>query len=291
MEAMDEDASSLSRRLSRRILLANALVLAAAFALLVLTPITVSAPVKAIEAVILFLGVLALIAVNWRMMRRMMLKRFAAERMQTVRTALAAQESERLRVARELHDEVGQGLIAVALLAERAAGEAPPGSRDQFEEIAERVHFYLDELRRIAHELRPEMLDDLGLLNALIALAADIGVAHGVAVERDLPQALPDLTQEQELVLYRIAQEGLANAAHHSGGSRIGVRLIEEPDALDLEVTDNGRGIGGADQGDGVGIKGMHERARLIGGTLHVGLAPSRGTRVHLRMPLRSGGI
>lgn len=210
-------------------------------------------------------------------------------RVETARAALAAQEGERLRVARELHDEVGQGLIAVALMAERAASKAPASCRPRFEEIAERIHFYLDELRRIAHELRPEMLDDLGLLNALIALANDIGSRRGLIVDRELPAALPELTGEQELVIYRIAQEGLANVAQHSEASRAVLRLTSDRDRLELEVADNGRGIG-PDQGDGVGIQGMYERAELIGGELEIGPNPGGGTRVHLRLPLTPKG-
>ncbi len=207
-------------------------------------------------------------------------------RVETARATLAAQEGERLRVARELHDEVGQGLIAVALMAERAATTAPFESRPHFEEIAERIHFYLDELRRIAHELRPEMLDDLGLLNALIALANDVGSNRGLVVDRDLPSALPALTGEQELVIYRIAQEGLANVAQHSDATRATLRLASDSASLELEVADNGRGIdAGPAAGDGVGIQGMYERASLIGGTLEIGLRPGGGTRVHLLMP------
>ena len=153
--------------ITRRLLAANAAVLALALLLLALTPVTVSAPIGVAELAVLVAGGLALLAINWALIGVMMMGRREAERLQTSRAVLAGQEGERLRVARELHDEVGQGLIAITLMAERAAAESPPDVAAQFTAIADKLLFYLDELRRIAHELRPETLDDLGLVNAL----------------------------------------------------------------------------------------------------------------------------
>lgn len=319
--------------ISRRMLLANAAVLAFAFALLVVTPVTVSARIRFAELGILITGGLAMLVINWWLVRRAleplrrlsrqmeladlsegaveipvpgaqlreievvtqalstMVDRLAAERSQTSRAVLIGQEGERLRVARELHDEVAQGLVAVQLMAERAGADAPPRAAAEFAEIADRIHFYLDELRRIAHELRPETLDDLGLINALIALGNATAADRGMAVERDLPPQAPDLSDEQELVVYRIAQEALANAARHSHGSRAGLRLATEDGRLTLEVTDDGVGVGTepiAD--DGVGIKGMRERARLIGGSVEIAPGAERGTRVALTVPLEVEG-
>jgi two-component system sensor histidine kinase UhpB len=197
------------------------------------------------------------------------------------RAALAAQEGERQRVARELHDEVGQGLVAVALMAERAAVEPPAERAGAYAEIAQRIHFYLDELRRIAHELRPEMLDDLGLVDALAALAASVEADHGLIVERELAPA-PALSGERELVVYRVAQEALANAARHARASRAWLSLVERGDALILEIGDDGRGIGAGTR-PGTGIDGMRERARLAGGVLEIGPGPGgSGTLVRL---------
>lgn len=319
-----------SASIARRMLLANAAVLALAFVLLAATPITVSARIRAPELAILFAGGVAMLIVSWLLVRRAlaplrglsrqmeqidlregaaprpapgsqvrevesvtralstMVDRLAEERLQTSRAVLAGQEGERLRVARELHDEVGQGLIAIALMAERAGASADPDAAEQFAGIAERLHFYLDELRRIAHELRPEMLDDLGLVNALIALANSVAADRGLPVDRDLPQATPaELTVEQELVVYRVAQEALTNAARHSGASTVGLSLVQEDGELVLEVLDDGSGIGEGG-GDGVGIKGMRERSRLVGGELRIGPGPGSGTRVRLAVPLGS---
>lgn len=313
--------------ISRRMLCANAAVLALAFVLLAVTPVTVSARIRGAELAILLAGGVAMLIIGWLLVRRalaplrglsrqmgqidlkqgsaplpfpgsqvrevesvtralsVMVDRLAEERLQTARAVLAGQEGERLRVARELHDEVGQGLIAIALMAERAAAAAEPELSEQFRDIAERLHFYLDELRRIAHELRPEMLDDLGLVNALIALANSVAADRGLPVKRELPRSTVGLTTEQELVFYRVAQEALTNAARHAAASTVSVHLLEAPGALVLEVLDDGRGIG-AGHGDGVGIKGMRERARLVGGSLAIGPGPGSGTRVTLTLPL-----
>ncbi|HET6830666.1 MAG TPA: sensor histidine kinase [Solirubrobacterales bacterium] len=203
----------------------------------------------------------------------------------SAQVALAAQESERKRVARELHDEVGQGLVAIALMAERAAAEPPGDGGETYAEIARRIHFYLDELRRIAHELRPEMLDDLGLIDALVALAASVGADHGLIVERDLPSEL-ELSGERELVVYRVAQEALSNAGRHAGALRARLAVSERDGVLRLEVDDDGRGFPPGSE-PGVGIKGMRERARLAGAALEIGPGPGgRGTRVRLELPL-----
>ena len=275
--------------ITRRLLAANAAVLALALLLLALTPVTVSAPIGIAELAVLVAGGLALLAINWALIGVMMMGRREAERLQTSRAVLAGQEGERLRVARELHDEVGQGLIAITLMAERAAAESPPEVAAQFTAIADKLLFYLDELRRIAHELRPETLDDLGLVNALNALCNGVGADRGVVVDRDLYGRFDGLSGEQELVLYRVAQEALANAARHADASRVSLRLAERRSELTLEVLDDGRGVA-TTSGDGVGIKGMRERARLVGGSFEIGPNPGSGTRVKLVVPLEQVG-
>jgi two-component system sensor histidine kinase UhpB len=275
--------------ISRRLLAANAAVLVLAVLLLALTPVTVSAPIGAAELAVLVAGGLALLAINWALIGVTMMGRREADRLQTSRAVLAGQEGERLRVARELHDEVGQGLIAITLMAERAAAESSPDVAEKFSAIADELLFYLDELRRIAHELRPETLDDLGLVNALDALCNGVGADRGVVVDRDLYGRFDELSGEQELVLYRVAQEALANAARHADASRVSLRLAERRSELTLEVLDDGRGVTSA-SGDGVGIKGMRERARLVGGSFEIGPNPGSGTRVKLVMPLERAG-
>ncbi|HYZ81730.1 MAG TPA: histidine kinase, partial [Solirubrobacteraceae bacterium] len=134
-----------------------------------------------------------------------MLERLESERRESTRRVLDAQESERLRVSRELHDEVGQTLTAVLLQLGRIAKHAPPELAPELEDAQQRARETLEEVRRISRELRPEALDDLGLASALVALSE----RFGLEVTRRLDRELPDLDEETELVIYRVAQEAL----------------------------------------------------------------------------------
>ncbi len=171
-----------------------------------------------------------------------MLDRIEAERRESAHRALAAQESERLRIARELHDEVGQTLTAVALRAERAAGELPAQSQ-ALEEIVDTIHRSLDDVRRIARELRPEALDDLGLVDALISLCLRMERQGAVRVLRELEGGLPPLSPEVELVIYRVAQEALTNVFRHAEASHVRVAVRRAGENVVLTVADDGRGL------------------------------------------------
>ena len=153
-----------------------------------------------------------------------MVDRLAEERRMGARAALSAQEAERLRIARALHDEAGQTLTAVALEIERAADEVEPQHQPRLAALAAELHATLDEIRRITRELRPEALDDLGLINALIALCT-APHARGTRVERQLSSELPPLSPEFELVIYRVAQEALTNVLRHANATKCVVRL------------------------------------------------------------------
>src|SRR5262249_24334920 len=151
-----------------------------------------------------------------------MLGRLEDERRESSRRILAAHEGERLRIARELHDEVGQMLTAVALQAERAADE---GSRqdEALHEIARTVLLSSEDVHRIGRELVPEALDDLGLVSALIALCSRVEKHGAVIVRRDLDWRLPTLPAEVELVIYRVAQEALTNVLRHAEATDVTV--------------------------------------------------------------------
>jgi two-component system sensor histidine kinase UhpB len=214
-----------------------------------------------------------------------MLDRLEDERRESGRCALDAQESERARVARELHDEVGQTLTAVALRAEQAAGE-PSKQPAALTEIAETVLRSLDDVYRIGRELRPEALDDLGLVNALIALCSRVGRQSRMRVRRNLDGRLPPLSREVELVIYRVAQEALTNVARHSGSERAELSLQPDLGQIVLTVRDHGSGLE-AGQAIGSGIRGMRERADLIGATLEIHSADAdSGTEVRLAVPV-----
>ncbi|MBI5104367.1 MAG: sensor histidine kinase [Solirubrobacterales bacterium] len=213
-----------------------------------------------------------------------MLDRLEAERRDSARRALSAQEAERLRIARELHDEVGQVLTAVVLTLQRAGRDAGPDVAPVLDEAREDVRAALDEVRAIAGRLRPEALDDLGLRSALAALTVEVERASGITVRRSVPAALPDLPDDVELVVYRVAQEALTNVARHADARTASLALAADPDELRLEVVDDGRGLP-RDAEDGKGLLGMRERAVLVGGEVEVGPAPGGGTRVALRVP------
>jgi two-component system sensor histidine kinase UhpB len=211
-----------------------------------------------------------------------MLDRLERERRETGRQVLAAQEHERMRIARELHDEVGQTLTAIALRAERAAGEA--GSQGEaLTDIAETALSSLEDVRRIGRELRPEVLDDLGLVNALIALCARTDRQRGLRVRRDLDWHLPELSPEVELVIYRAAQEALTNVLRHAQATEVFLSLKREEGEVVLVVRDDGSGMrAGA---TGRGLRGMHERAMVIEAELAIRPGLQRGTEVVLRVP------
>jgi two-component system, NarL family, sensor histidine kinase UhpB len=219
-----------------------------------------------------------------------MLDRLELARREAARTALAAQEAERVRVARELHDEIGQTLTAVMLQAERAADEDPAQAAAALGRVAEAVHESLDELRRIARELRPEALDDLGLVNALIALCSRVGAQGGPRVERDFDGGLPPMSRETELVIYRVAQESLTNALRHSDAATATVSLKSDSETITLTVTDDGKGIPDRLPAATAGIAGMRERALLVGGRLSIGSSQGQGTEVQLTVPVEDEG-
>jgi two-component system sensor histidine kinase UhpB len=207
-----------------------------------------------------------------------MLDRLEDERRESGRRALSAQEEERLRIARELHDEVGQALTGVML-------------RLEDEEAREAVRASLEEVRRIARELRPEALEDLGLQSALRSLCTATAMASGGSlwVERDLQVGDVEMTPEVELVLYRVAQESLTNVARHSGASGVLVSLLQVDGGVRLIVRDDGRGMPSEPGGPGSGIAGMRERALHVGGRLTIASQPGRGTEVRLDVPFPAG--
>jgi two-component system sensor histidine kinase UhpB len=212
-----------------------------------------------------------------------MLDRLEAERRESSRRVLAAEEAERLRIARELHDEIGQTLTAVALRAEHASARAGEDQAN-LAELAAIVQDSLEDVRRISRELRPEALDDLGLVNALIALCSRVTEQSGLRIRRELETPSVALPSEVELAIYRIAQEALTNVMRHSEATEVDLSLARENGELALSVKDNGRGLP-AQVLEGGGLAGMRERAMLIGGELTLDSRPGFGAEVRLRLP------
>ena len=212
-----------------------------------------------------------------------MLDRLEDERRDSARRALAAQEGERRRVAGELHDEIGQALTALMLELDRMARRAPAEMQAEIAYARETAAASLEDVRRIARRLRPEALDDLGLVSALINLSERVGQATGLPIERRLERRLPPLSAEAELVIYRIAQESLTNAARHAAATRVDLVLESSDGVVRLTVTDDGDGFEPATARDrNSGIRGMRERALLVGAHIAIESRPGRGTTVRL---------
>jgi two-component system sensor histidine kinase UhpB len=219
-----------------------------------------------------------------------MLDRLEAEREESMRRVIGAQEAERLRVAQELHDEVGQNLTAALLQLARVRKQAGPELETAVGAATETVRANLDDLRRIAQRLRPQALDELGLTSALSQFSARLSVQAGLEIDARLDSQLPPLTREEELVIYRVAQEALTNVVRHAAADRSELVLERAPDRLTLRVSDDGRGLGDGAVASG-GIRGMHERAALIHADLTVAPREGGGTEVVLHVPLSPDGL
>jgi two-component system, NarL family, sensor histidine kinase UhpB len=212
-----------------------------------------------------------------------MLDRLESERRESGRRVLAAQEAERIGIARDLHDEVGQVLTGVLLHLDAIAQQAP-AQRDEIDEAKQSVRRALDEVRRISSELRPEMLEQLGLVSALTELTATFGRLTGIRVDREFDRSLPELEPDAELAVYRIAQESLTNVARHAQATRVQVALEGRADSVVLRVVDDGRGFDGEPEEHG-GLRSMRERALLIGAALAIKQASPSGIEVCLEVP------
>jgi two-component system sensor histidine kinase UhpB len=215
-----------------------------------------------------------------------MLERLESARREASRAALAAQEAERLRVAQELHDEIGQTLTAITIQAERAADADPGQASKELARIADAIHASLDEVRRIARELRPEALDDLGLINALIALCSRLDADGGPRIRRQLQTELPPLSKDVELVIYRVVQESLTNALRHADARTVTVALVADKTKVTASVVDDGQGMSIPAPAGTAGISGMRERALLVGGDLSITSRPGEGTAVRFTLPI-----
>jgi two-component system sensor histidine kinase UhpB len=213
-----------------------------------------------------------------------MLARLRAERRDATGRVLAGQEAERLRIAQELHDQIGQELTAVLLLLSRLESLAPDQLHSSVVEAQDSVRASLEDVRRMAIELRPEALDDLGLESALAVLCDRFAERSGLDAACDVAEQLPPLSPDAELVIYRIAQESLTNIARHSGSTSAELRLQTDDGHVALTVRDKGNGLP-SDYIPGSGIRGMRERAALIGATLDIRNADP-GTEVRLRAPV-----
>jgi len=313
--------------LFRRVFLINGLIFTLGTLILALSPATVSARIKLTEIPVLAVGLAVMLTANAVLLRsslapldrlaasmrrvdpprrsdRMrergsgdlhhlissfnaMLDRLEKERTTASASALAAQENERQRIARELHDEIGQSLTVALLTLKRAVDRAPAAIRAELEDAQETVRGTLNEVRGIAGRLRPDALEDLGLHSALNALCSEFTEATGIAVVRNIGSLGTRLKPDVELVCYRIAQESLTNVARHAGARKVWLDMHVNTGQLILRIADDG--VGGV-IASGAGISGMRERAMLVDGALTINSPATEGTEVRLVIPVYGGG-
>jgi two-component system, NarL family, sensor histidine kinase UhpB len=209
-----------------------------------------------------------------------MIARLEAERREAGRAAIRAQERERRRIAQDLHDEVNQALTAVSLRLQASIEQAPPGLRRELTETKRLSGQAMEELLALARQLRPAVLDDHGLIPALHSQVRDFGDQTRMRTTFNARGTVPQLTPEQQLVIYRVTQESLSNIAQHAGATSVDVELSFIGRTL-LRISDDGHGFKGPRDG-GLGLSGMRERALLAGGQLSIWSGEGQGTRVEL---------
>lgn len=214
-----------------------------------------------------------------------MLGRLESERARTATAVLQAQEAERARLARDLHDEANQALTGVLLRLEATAQHAPAALREELRETQAVATSAMGELVRLARELRPIVLDDLGLGAALRTQVAEFGRRARVDASLALPPTgVEDLTADEQLVVYRIVQEGLSNIARHAGAQHVRVEVERPEGGTVVRVADDGGGFAPDPRRAGLGLTGMRERAVLAGGRFRVASKPGAGTTIELRL-------
>ncbi len=222
-----------------------------------------------------------------------LLERIEEERRRSGQLAMRAQEEERRRLARDLHDEVNQALTAILLRLEALAQETPPERAPEVVELKRLVNQAMEELLNLARQLRPSALDDHGLVAALETQLKRFSARTGIETRLDTggdPDALADVVQT---AIYRVAQEALTNVTRHAGATAVELVVAERDGGVELRVSDDGSGFHPAvlphanslTPGGGLGLVGMAERARLVGGDLDVRSAPGGGTTITLRVP------
>ncbi|MEA2496010.1 MAG: two-component system, NarL family, sensor histidine kinase UhpB [Thermoleophilaceae bacterium] len=221
---------------------------------------------------------------------RRLLRRIEDERRRSGRLVLRALVEERRRLARDLHDEVNQALTAILLRLQALSERAPKDLEGEIGELKALVNQAMEELLRLARQLRPASLDDLGLIAAIEGQIARFSEQSGIQASLHREGAPEALTEDQQTVIYRVVQEALSNTAQHSGATFVDFELRVFPShGVELRVRDNGKGFDAAshnsDGSGGIGLSGMAERARLVGGELTVNSSPGSGTRVRLYIP------
>lgn len=211
------------------------------------------------------------------------------------RSVWRIEEEARRRIARELHDGVGQNLVALMRQLDTIATQLPDvaeNGREGLRRLRELAQITLEDTRSLSRLLRPQILDDLGLAAALRWLARSV---DGLRVDLDLPADLPDLEGDLSTLLFRVAQEALSNAVRHAAASHVAIAITLWPKrhSLRMDICDDGRGCdlataaAAGSQGQGIGLGGMRDRVDLFDGTLDLQSAPGKGFKIRMELPLR----
>jgi two-component system sensor histidine kinase UhpB len=217
-----------------------------------------------------------------------MLDRVETERRESALRALRSQEDERRHLTTELHDEIGQTLTALSLELNHVSSSISTDGDDPLENAKATSAQATDDVRRLARRLRPEVLDELGLVAALTSLCDRMSSRSGLRIERRFALPLPKLDGEMELVIYRVAQESLTNVIRHARAQSAEMALQRDGAAIELRVRDDGLGFPEAARRHDNGIRGMRERAVAVGAFLAVTRRPEGGTEVRLLVPVPS---
>jgi len=209
-----------------------------------------------------------------------------------------AQEEERARISRELHDDLCQRLSGVKFRVEVLEEEASPDNRrmgNTLRDVRDELDRSIAEVRRISSNLRPSVLDDFGFATALNLLVKDFEKRQGIAAGIYCADKFPaDLDGDTEIALYRIAQEAMANIAKHAHATAVDVHLVQRKTSVELRIHDNGQGIVPEDmvsmraEGHGLGLLGMRERAELLGGTFLIDTEANKGTTITVTLPFQT---
>jgi two-component system, NarL family, sensor histidine kinase UhpB len=221
-----------------------------------------------------------------------MLERLEEERLGAGRAVLRAQEQERARIAQDLHDEVNQALTAILLRLQATISDAPDNLKRELTVTKELANQAMDELLNLARQLRPTSLKDHGLIAALASQVRDFGERTGIESSFKRHGDVPKLSDEEQLVIYRVTQESLSNVVRHAGAQKVDVELSFVGKTI-LRVHDDGHGFTGErlngsgrprGRPGGLGLSGMRERALLVGGALQIFSEPGEGTTIELTM-------
>lgn len=217
------------------------------------------------------------------------LRRRVAQQEAFARELITSQERERKRIAAELHDGLGQSLVIIkrrTLLSLEAPADHER-ALEQMREISEAAMHALDEVREIIFDLRPQQLDRLGLTGAITDLLARATAVHELELAKELDDIDGLFAKEAENSIYRIMQESLNNVVRHAAATRVTVTLRRQPDGVSLAIKDNGRGFVVGAQQSSFGLRGISERARLLGGQVIIESVPGQGTTVWLSLPFK----